>query len=171
MTEEVWKPVRGFEDYLISNHGEIKSLKRGKEIILVGDKNNYGYRRVRLSSGKYNERVFIHRLVAEHFVPNRDPRNRHYVNHKDGNKLNNRADNLQWVTAGQNIQHAFDNGLNATFRKLGWSQVAKIRNSPNASQEHLAKTYGVSIRTIFNIINYKSYLTESVAEEVRDTPF
>lgn len=77
---------------------------------LKGDLSNSGYLRVTLyleSGGKLRES--IHRLVAKEFIPN--PENKPYVNHKDGNKLNNHVDNLEWVSAKENAEHASNNGL------------------------------------------------------------
>ena len=68
-----------------------------------------GYLRVRLNSTVKNTMYFVHRLVAQAFIPN--PDNRPQVNHIDGNKLNNDVSNLEWVTAKDNIHHAWSVGL------------------------------------------------------------
>lgn len=105
--EKIWKPIKNYENnYIISNYGEIKNIQTGK--ILKGDRNSLGYRRVVLYS-PIRKRFFIHRLVAYHFCDGYNPEL--VVNHKDGNKQNNRADNLEWVTRSQNDLHAYENNL------------------------------------------------------------
>ena len=90
-------------DYEITREGEIINKHTGH--ILLGQPNGKGYLRVSIS-GKL---MFIHRLVAEKYIPN--PNNYEQVNHKDGNKLNNNVDNLEWVTNQQNRNHAVENEL------------------------------------------------------------
>ena len=68
-----------------------------------------GYERVVLCNAGKSKRYLVHRLVAMLYVPN--PNNLDVVNHKDGNKRNNNADNLEWVTTSENLKHAFRIGL------------------------------------------------------------
>ena len=102
-------------DYGIREDGEIISYKNKKEVILKGgviyDKSRDAstYRICCLSTPSGQKMVYHHRLVAQTFIPN--PENKPEVNHKDGNKLNNHVDNLEWVTASENIQHAYDKDL------------------------------------------------------------
>ena len=104
---EVWKDIKGFEGlYAVSNCGRIKSLKRvvannkygGQRVLKEQIKNpldnGNGYKYVFLSEKRKRQRFYIHRLVAEHFLENRQ--NKKYVNHLDYNKANNAAINLQW---------------------------------------------------------------------------
>lgn len=126
MEKEVFKDVLGYEGlYQVSNFGRVKSLKRKnvfycglkkeylerpvKEKILNFSKSNRGYLQVCLTkNGKYKTYT-VHRLVAKAFIDN--PLNKKTVNHIDGNKLNNCANNLEWATSSENNKHAFDNGL------------------------------------------------------------
>lgn len=115
--QEIWKDIVGYEGlYQISNLGRIKRLKKlivlqngGKyyleEKILKPGKNSRGYNLV-VIKGKA---LRIHRLVAETFIPN--PENKQQVNHKDGNKNNNRAENLEWCTCKENVNHAIKIGV------------------------------------------------------------
>lgn len=105
---EEWKPVVGYEKlYEISNLGRIKSLKYrgGKGQKILSTYNVHGYKRVRLFDGTTVRSTGVHRIVAEAFLDN--PSSKQFVNHKDGNKSNNRLDNLEWVTGSENVAHAF----------------------------------------------------------------
>ena len=94
-------------DYQINEKGEIYSKKTNK--ILTGTIYNTGYRMVRLTTSKGKKGYAVHRLVAITFLPN--PNNLPVVNHKDGNKLNNNVENLEWVTQSYNRKHASLNNL------------------------------------------------------------
>ena len=93
-------------------------------------KNPSGYFVVSMS-GRGSERVLLHRLVATLFVPNDDPENKFYVNHKDGDKGNNSAENLEWVTFQENIDHAnraslYDNVKSLHSRYIRWKNACSI---------------------------------------------
>jgi hypothetical protein len=151
---EVWKPIIDYEGlYKVSNTGKIHSLRKNKN--LKGDPNNDGYLRIRLYKNCHFERLFIHRLVAEHYVKN--PHGYPYVNHKDGNKLNNNETNLEYSTASQNIQHAYDLGLRRKD-KLPMKKVRNIKRMYKLSTNEVTKTeiariYGITLRTLNNILS------------------
>ena len=118
--EEVWKDIKGYEDrYRISNMGHVLSLSKthktkvfNKAIvetkkspkILKGSKDKDGYLMVYLGNGKEQKRFKVHRLVAETFIPKIDGKT--FINHKNGIKDDNRADNLEWCTNAENLYHA-----------------------------------------------------------------
>ena len=119
--QEIWLPVcheTFSEHYLVSNKGRVKSLYKslgsvknssdGNEFISLIN-HSEGYKCVALSHNGMTKRFFVHRLVAEAFIPN--PNNLPQVNHIDGNKQNNCVSNLEWCTARENIRHAIDTGL------------------------------------------------------------
>ena len=135
MNNEIWRDILNYEEYYqASNYGRIRSLDRiiymkhrngkiathhFKGKILSTRTNNSGYVKVDLTKNKNQRTFFVHRLVAETFIPNL--KKLPQINHKDGNKLNNNADNLEWCDAFQNQQHALETGLrNSDF-------TAKIR--------------------------------------------
>jgi len=103
--EEIWKStLEGW--YLISNHGRLKGNGKRKTVIkLFISKRGY----YRYHAKRFRKNFGIHRLVAEAFIENSE--NKPEVNHIDGNKLNNAASNLEWVTASENHKHAFRAGL------------------------------------------------------------
>jgi hypothetical protein len=103
------KGVSDFEDYLIGSDGYVFSLKNGSLIKMKARMSGSGYLFVSLyKNGKYKN-LYIHRLVASHFIKN--PLNKPEVNHKNGIKTDNRVKNLEWCTSGENKKHAFKNGL------------------------------------------------------------
>lgn len=108
---EEWKPIEGFEGlYEISSYGRVKSFNvssSGK--ILRPSPDSGGYLRTSLTKDGKRKYVNVHRLVANAFLPRIDGKT--CVNHIDGNKANNRLDNLEWCTYSENIQHAFRIGL------------------------------------------------------------
>lgn len=102
-SKEVWKPISNYSDYLISNYGRIRSLKRkSKGKILSNNLNKCGYYIINLFNKGKSRTKRIHRLVAEHFVPGQHPNLE--VDHIDGNPLNNHYSNLQWITHKENVR-------------------------------------------------------------------
>jgi hypothetical protein len=100
--------LKGFEGlYKIDKNGNIYS-NRIKRIMKI-QKSNSGYMYIILKKNKKYNGLFIHRLLAINFIDN--PLNLEQVNHKDGNKLNNNLDNLEWVTRSENMLHMYQIGL------------------------------------------------------------
>jgi hypothetical protein len=132
--QEVWKDIVGYEGcYQVSNLGNVKALRRAyypngatkyteEKLIKFGfDKS--GYYRVTLSKENKIKTYLVHRIVALHFIDNTE--NKLEVNHVDGDKQNNKADNLEWMTRSENMYHAFNTGLKIS-RKLGNHKMAKM---------------------------------------------
>ena len=104
-----WKQHPRHDKLLVSDEGVIIRNKRGKWHELNQYDNDRGYLRIGGTPGTVPQ--CVHTLVAETFVHNPDPENKKYVNHIDGNKHNNSASNLEWVTARENQEHAYRTGL------------------------------------------------------------
>ena len=100
------KAIAGFDKYFISETGEVTNSRTKR--ILKYDINSAGYRRVTLSQDGEVTRLFVHRLVALHYLPN--PGDLPWINHKDSDKLNNNSANLEWCTPSHNRLHAFKSG-------------------------------------------------------------
>ena len=105
--EEEWRDIEGYEGlYQVSDKGRVKSLNynhTGKERILKSCKNSAGYLIVELYINGIGKCHTIHKLVAEAFIPNTD--NLPDINHKDENKTNNYANNLEWCTTKYNMNY------------------------------------------------------------------
>lgn len=149
---EIWKPCEVNPVYYVSNYGRVKtidhaiwckvnnnySLRRG-HLCRLSNKNTKKYWRVGIQINNKSKWFAVHRLVAEAFIPN--PDNLPQVNHIDGNKDNNKVENLEWCTNKYNVLHAHETGLNWTekhrkrasiecnFRKLTIEQVSYIRDT------------------------------------------
>lgn len=118
----MWKSIDNTNGKIEVNElGEIRSLLRGEPRILKTQASRKGYHKVRITIERRKFTLTVHREVAKAFVPN--PDNLPQVNHKDGNKDNNSAANLEWCTNVQNAHHAIENGL--------WDsllEAARVRN-------------------------------------------
>lgn len=119
LPNEIWKDVVGYEGlYQVSNLGRIKSLDRYVEYpnyikringrIMSQQDNSKGYLMVNLSLNGFTKKLYVHRLLAEAFIPNLA--NKVEVNHIDLNKKNNIISNLEWCTKKENMRHAHKNG-------------------------------------------------------------
>ena len=142
------------EDYNITKNGEV--INNNTNRVLKPQLNGKGYYRVSIG-GKL---MFVHRLVAQKYIPN--PENKAQVNHKDGNKLNNNVNNLEWVENIENRKHAVEKGLHlsgekCSYSKLTENQVLCIREHNEISNPEFAKLFNVSRNTISSARNYKSW--------------
>lgn len=111
MGTEIWKPKKDYEGlYEVSNFGNIMSLNyrnTGKSKLLKPIKDKNGYLNVGLYKDGEKKWFLVHRLIAETFIPN--PENLPHINHKDEDKTNNRADNLEWCTPKNNCNYGTRN--------------------------------------------------------------
>lgn len=156
-----WIP--GFEGiYTIDKLGTIRNVEHIwniKELKL--DDSRRDYLSVTLFKDGRRYRFLVHRLVAEVFIPNLESKPQ--VNHKDGNRSNNSIDNLEWVTASENSQHALATGLakpavGEQYKRshLTESDVKEIRslwNTNDFTQIEIATRFNTSRGTINNIVN------------------
>ena len=170
--KEIWKDIKGYKEfYQISNFGKVKSLKRiiykingqkqhRKERILKMLFDKDGYKFVVLFKNNTRKHSSIHRLIANHFIPNIN--NLPEVNHKNGNKANNKVSNLEWCTEKFNSKHAHDIGLypsiegeNNPMALLTTKDVIHIKNQllnyKYGMIKQLSKEYNVSQGAIQNI--------------------
>jgi len=177
---EVFYPLKGFEGlYEINKNGVIKTLpfeiicsNGSKRIAKIKIKNIFiyksGYAYTGLSKNKKDKSYTIHRLVAETFIPN--PENKPYVNHINGIKNDNRAENLEWVSASENELHKYNvlGRLNAR-RKLSeeavydiWHNIELNINIKDKRKKYLnvnemAEKYGVQKQLILSILSGQFY--------------
>lgn len=128
------KPLKGFENlYTIEEDGTIYNSKTGHIIKARPDKD--GYLRVSLWNGDKQFTRFVHRLLAETFIPN--PQNLPLINHKDENKTNNSLSNLEWCTHWYNITYSRDKDL---ALKKGVDYMGEKRNSATTTKRPGAGT-------------------------------
>lgn len=130
MKTEEWRPIKGWEGYEVSDLGRVRSYRTtsGRLIDnphLLAFKADYcGYCNVYLKNGPTKQkRMKVHRLVSSAFIPN--PECKPQINHINGIKTDNRVENLEWCTAGENIRHSIANGLQSDFHRKPVIQLTK----------------------------------------------
>lgn len=145
------------DDYVITRNGDI--INNHNNRTLKPQPNGKGYLRVMIGKKRY----FVHRLVAQKFLPN--PENKSQVNHKDGDKTNNCVDNLEWVTNQENRNHAIENDLHVcgekcSYAKLNSQQVLKILELLKENKHTLVEIghmFGVNRTTISDIKHKRTW--------------
>jgi len=167
---EVWKKIEGFENYEVSNYGNVKRLdslvyQLGKFYKYKGrilkQETTRGYKRVTLSKLNITKRFLVHRLVSVYFLENTNEKP--CVNHIDGNRLNNNYLNLEWVTYSENEKHSYNIlGKINPIRKLTSEQANYVKiigiKGKKGNIKELANNYNVDVSTIYNILNNKYYV-------------
>lgn len=122
---EMWKEINGTFGLLeISSEGRVRSNMRDGRI-LKQQPDKKGYLRVRATVKRERKSIKVHREVAKAFIPN--PEGLPQVNHIDGNKGNNRVENLEWVSNKSNAEHAIRTGL--------WGNVYKASQESNEKRK------------------------------------
>lgn len=150
-----------FPNYVITECGKVYSLKLDRYISI--DASNK-YCRVTLNNGK-KTRFFVHRLVALLYIDN--PQNLPIINHKNGNKLDNRVGNLEWSTYGCNLQHAYDTKLRPNrvgedmhtsyLTEKDVEKIFDLRYNSEYSHQKIADTIGTTRANITAILQRKSW--------------
>jgi len=112
--EEIFVPVRGFPNYVVSNHGRVKNVKFDR--FLDGKYRLNGYKEVGLRNNDGRSFLSIHRLVAIHFIPN--PENKPCVDHIEGKITDNHVSNLRWATHAENMRNRMSR-TDSSSRHLG----------------------------------------------------
>lgn len=177
MTKEIWKDIVGYEGYYqVSSLGRVKSIDRDvlrcderwqhckSHILIPFQGTTCNYLSIQLSKDNSPQKFLLHRLVAIAFL-GLNPITELEVNHKDGNRHNNKVENLEIVSHQQNIDHSVVTGLkhdygeNHVHALLTNLQANEIRKSwhNGAKQKDLAVKYRVSKQAICNIVHYKTY--------------
>lgn len=169
--DEIFVAIIGEEGkYEISNKGDVKSfyfkgrLRKQPKILKPGL--SHGYWSVVLCFNRKRRTVFIHRLLAEHFIPN--PLGYKVINHLDGNRGNNELTNLEWCTYRQNSQHCVDfisnyHGVNhkkAKFCELDILKILILRYRNGVIAKEIGEQMGVSESAIINICAGRRYKKE-----------
>lgn len=158
MSEEEWRKVSGWP-YEVSDCGRVRNANTGR--VLKPEVNDRDQERVRLYRDGESMRVFVHHLVLEAFVGERQEGRE--ANHKNGDRRDNRTENLEWVTPKENTRHAIRSGLRSQARgedvggsKLTPSQIVEIRQryfDEDVSQRELAVEYGLEQPHVSRILS------------------
>jgi len=166
--KEAWKPIPDYEMYEVSNKSRVRRLNRngGYKIIIPGYWQNAPYLMFSVCSGGIMSKLYLHRCVAQLWVPNPNPKEFNAVCFRDGDKYNVSIQNLYWSNQTQRMKRRLDEGryIGETNRKLTEEDVIEIReiwnnrNQPGAmSQAKMSKHFNVHPWTIWSVCNYKTW--------------
>lgn len=155
---EKWKPIPEYEGlYEVSNIGNVRSLIgwNGREYytrvkMLKQTNSTTGYKKVELTKKGVKKSIKTHRLVAMAFIENKEKKP--FVNHIDGNRLNNKVENLEWCTQKENVQHAIRTGLNNRKIPISEESLRKEYCELRTPLEEIAEKYSCSKNTIIKRI-------------------
>lgn len=158
------KLLAGYPNYGICPDGTVLNLKTGRALKSEITKKGKGYPRVTLCAYGETKRFFIHRLVAELFIPRKE-NDGTFVNHIDGNHLNCHISNLEWVTHRENVDHAMRTGLCPKGEDNGYSthtdtQIHLVCTllASKASTKHILEQTGASIHTVKKVRARRGWL-------------
>lgn len=156
--EEIWEPleydgVYYGDTYLISNFGRLKNIKTGH--IRKYSKDKDGYLSFRITKDGKRKAIRVHRAVAETF---NDGDYTLTVNHKDGNKENNRADNLEFISVIDNIKHAVINGL--YHHTVDVEDIKKIKQMKNdgLKNKDIAAVFNITKDAVKDILSGRRHV-------------
>lgn len=157
---EEWKQIEDYPRYEVSNMGNVRRRDRPEHLFSTRPDSKTGYVRVTLArAGRNPGREQVHRLVARSFLG--EHRRGAHVNHKDGDKSNNRVENLEWCTPQENVAHAWRMGLCVSHKgsghgmaKLCESDVDVIRSADARGVEHkkIAEVFNVTAAAVSAIV-------------------
>ena len=140
---EEWRTVPGYEAYEVSSLGHVK---RGKRMLAARPNVPGGYHRVSVTQDKKRKHLYVHRLVAMAFIGEGSGE----VDHIDGNKLNNRVDNLRWVTPSENKKHSFEFPRLPTGKKIPVRMITPNGVYEFGTMNAAARAVNRSRRAIYN---------------------
>lgn len=164
-TEE-WRQIEEFPSYEVSSFGRVRNALTGHPTrVIVNPRGGYLAVKMYASSLRSVKTRQIHRLVLTAFHRPR-PKDTE-ANHIDGNKQNNHADNLEWVTHGENMRHAYKIGLvrprqgeamhNARLTDAIVLEMRRIRRDTGITYEELGKMFGVRAGFAWNVVSGKRW--------------
>lgn len=150
---EIWRNIELFEQYSVSNFGNVRNNITGK--ILKSRKHTGGYARVILCKDKKHYDRYIHRLVAQAFIPN--PNNLPEVNHKDENKLNNFVENLEWCDRIYQVNYGTFKKRMIETQRMSSKQSKPVRCIETGiiyiSLHHAERETGILYTLICHVLN------------------
>ena len=166
MDEELWKEWPRDPRIKVSNKGNVVSCKRGVCSPLKVSHNTSGYQTVGAGSG-LNNKQYVHRMVAETWLDN--PNHYKEINHVNGDKDDNRVNNLEWATRSQNLSHAYRTGLRKGYAKGTPIRIVETGETFESIAE-CARQIGGSPANISNCLagrqsTHRGYHFEYVKEE------